>query len=507
MKYANASHALVSLASEIMSRGDLVEVRGQLTRELRHHSFSLSNPLDRSVVVNGRRNNIFATIAESMWVIAGRNDLAFLKAYVPRAVQFSDDSVSWRAGYGPRLRSWKGIDQIAAVRDLLLADSTSRRAVISLWDPTVDFLPSKDIPCTNWLSFTLRDGLLEMAVAIRSNDLIWGFSGINSFEWSLLQEMLAFWLDASVGQIHFFASSLHIYERHFQRIDNIVERSPAQSLWTPESRSAFSTPAADLAETLQTWFAVEEDLRAGTQSPSRIGSIADPLFRDFLRMLDAFWKFSRDGRDAAETALDLVEDPSLVAAGMDYFSWKSNDPIAPPQSSMSIHALLPSIVSLHRAKDAMYGNSWKQRGEQMAVLANLARKLDRLLRYTPGAAPGVEPWFDTAVDLFVYAVKYKTFLLDAAGTARSGTWSDGTEGFERLLSESDLAANPVPVVPSIAAASAAFRAIEDSVEAGEPTSARLELVDGLIRAAARIVEAAADLSPETRAIEMLSWST
>jgi len=39
----------------------------------------------------------------------------------------------------------------------------------------------------------IRDGKLHMNVIVRDNDAVWGFSEINSFEWSVLQEMMAYW--------------------------------------------------------------------------------------------------------------------------------------------------------------------------------------------------------------------------------------------------------------------------------------------------------------------------
>lgn len=508
MKFANASHALVSLAAEIQRNGALVEVRGELTRELRNLSFSLSHPLDRNILVTGRRNNIFASIAESVWVLAGRNDLAFLTPYVPRAPRFSDDGMIWRAGYGPRLRSWQGVDQLEAVRHLLANDPTSRRAVMSIFDPAVDFVPSKDIPCTNWLSFSLRDGVLDLAVAIRSNDLVWGFSGINSFEWSLVQEVMAFWLGAVVGELHFFATSMHIYDRHFERADEILAGVNRPSAWSSENHSAFSTPAEELEPVLGVWFELEAALRADVEARPRIAEVKDPLLSDYLRMLDAFWTYNREGRQAAEAALTLVNDQSLVDAGMDYFAWTSGDP-APTVAleAATIADYVPHLIALHAAKDKMYGDSWKRRGEQMAVLANLARKVDRLVKYGSNPSSGAESWFDTAVDLFVYAVKYKTFLLDAVNPPSPGDGlSDGAAGFQVLLDRQDLGTGTLAMQPAVDTVAATFQRIEDSATNGEGVSARLQLVDDLIVSAARIVEAAAGLNPERTAAEVASWT-
>ena len=104
---------------------------------------------------------------------------------------------------------------------------------------------------------------------------------------------------------------------------------------------------------------------------------------------------------------------------------------------------LEAARTLHAKKDAMYRNAWKKRGEVLGVLANIARKVDRLENVLDGA-PGArdESLLDTAVDLLVYSIKYQTFLADHdVSIAKSlfprdglcGPYSEGCAGFEHLL--------------------------------------------------------------------------
>src|SRR5687767_451099 len=72
-----------------------------------------------------------------------------------------------------------------------------------------------------------------------------------------------------------------------------------------------------------------------------------------------------------------------------------------------------AIRTLHREKDAVYRDAWKKRGEVISILANIARKVDRL-EYIADGAPSTsdESILDTVVDLFVYCLKYQTFLAE-----------------------------------------------------------------------------------------------
>jgi hypothetical protein len=106
-----------------------------------------------------------------------------------------------------------------------------------------------------------------------------------------------------------------------------------------------------------------------------------------------------------------------------------------------------ALQRLHRVKDAAYRDAWKKRGEVMSIMANIARKVDRL-EYVTGGAPATpdESLLDTAVDLLVYSLKYQTYLADqdaaVAATLYQGAaampYSDGPSGFEVLLSELDV---------------------------------------------------------------------
>ena len=108
-----------------------------------------------------------------------------------------------------------------------------------------------------------------------------------------------------------------------------------------------------------------------------------------------------------------------------------------------------AIRRLHREKSAAYRDAWKRRGEVISIVANIARKVDRLEHASDGA-PGLrdENVMDTAIDLLIYCIKYKTFLADMDESVAtlifkkptSRPYSDGWEGFESALDTVDLAA-------------------------------------------------------------------
>lgn len=218
----NLNRAFDKLGLEIFESGKPVGPRGMQTLELHPAFVCINNPTERYLSKLKRGNNIFHTIYETLWVFAGRSDVEALAYYLPRAIEFSDDGKTWRGGYGPRLFRWgegtygsKAENQLRNVVDYFKKDIETRHAVIEIWDPYLDtpYLKTKDRPCSNYLHFMVRDGALDLLVIMRSNDLWWGFSSVNVFEWSFLQEIIALSIEQPVGKLYYLADSLHVYEK------------------------------------------------------------------------------------------------------------------------------------------------------------------------------------------------------------------------------------------------------------------------------------------------------
>jgi thymidylate synthase len=442
MQFRSVNEALPSLAHMLLTEGTDVPSRVGATKELTFQHFTITDPLQREIVVEGRKANIAAQIAETMWVLSGRNDVEWLSAYLPRAADFSDDGTTWRAGYGPRLRNWQGelhgtgigADQMMNIIRLLQEDPGTRRAVMSLWAPYEDVAPSKDIPCNNWLHFLSRDNVLDLHVAIRSNDLVWGWSGINQFEWSVLLEVVAHYAGLQVGGIHYAVSSLHMYDRHWDKAPTWKVRT----VHTQRDRR-FDSQGLDWDMLCAAWFKLEDRIRnVGTKCTGPgcdgcvlakdIAAFPDPMLRSWLNVLGWWWTGQggwlhsvQDSRlwHAAQVGTGPKARPAAPQTGADaasgtlaaYTGAGATRPQVQRAHPANAGRFVQEVIQLHIDKDRSYGTSWKKRGELFSILPNIARKADRL-----GAGETTdENQTDTAVDLMVYLAKYRTFLLDASG--------------------------------------------------------------------------------------------
>ena len=130
-------------------------------------------------------------------------------------------------------------------------------------------------------------------------------------------------------------------------------------------------------------------------------------------------------------------------------------------------------------KHAAYGDSWKRRGETLGILANVARKVDRL-----GKTDEHETALDTAVDLLVYLVKYEAWLRDQEiGGKRSDdiVWANTRIIVLLKVAQSD------PIYPAeYLAGDINASALDESWEHFD-TGERINEVSGIARRAARHV--------------------
>ena len=402
--FGNVNDALPVLMRDLLALGDQFDSRAGKTAELTHVGITLRSPQQREIVIDHRKANIAAQIVETMWILSGRNDVAGLVHYLPRAADFSDDGIGWRAGYGPRLRNYHGIDQLAYVVDTLADNPSSRQAVATIWDPTVDTQPGKDIACNNWLSFSSRHGKLDLMVGIRSNDAMWGWSGINAFEWSSLLELVALLAGLEIGSLHFATTSFHLYEQHWAKAAEI-SKIDGSFLYTDSPRMTLEgeTILSRFDELSQAWFVLEEAIRYGRDVV--VDSFPDPMLRSWLRVLQWYWSGDEMFLEPLKrTRLYMACIVGMKPAGQQQEEQLQLD--VRPSRATQASDMCDFVNNLHAQKHAAYGDSWKRRGEYM-ILANIARKVDRI---EGGKDTPDETQADTAQDLLVYLAKYRSWL-------------------------------------------------------------------------------------------------
>ena len=238
----------------------------------------------------------------------------------------------------------------------------------------------------------------------------------------------------------YIATSFHLYSYHEKRGEKIVDNfrgvtSYDFGLIPPP----FQTPFELLDDVLKAWFALEKDLRNNPKiNINAVRDLGDPFLSLALEMMRIYqgvkvgWPFEKlaeelaklPGYDLTAAAYEffgrqypsvLIDIPELqIARFIEAYKGKEKRVFL---SSEEISAIIDSIKRLHTKKDAAYGISWKKRGELTSILANIARKVDRLEQYSSKVTELIdESVLDTAIDLFVYLLKYRLFLFERGST-------------------------------------------------------------------------------------------
>lgn len=194
-----------------------------------------NHPLERVLFSPLRDANPFFHFFESLWMLAGRQDIAFPTYFNSRFGAYSDDGVTQRGAYGYRWRKWFGYDQLHTIANELRDNPASRRCVLTMWDAS-ETVPSEkghiarfarehphdyelgdlladsvDKPCNTHAYVDVRGGKLNLTVLCRSNDIWWGAYGANAVHMSFLQEYLAGRVGVPVGVYRQVSNNYHIY--------------------------------------------------------------------------------------------------------------------------------------------------------------------------------------------------------------------------------------------------------------------------------------------------------
>jgi len=172
-----------------------------------------------------RDANPYFHFMESLWMLAGRNDVQWISQFNGRINTYSDDGEYFHGAYGFRWREWFGEDQLLTAVYRLKKYPNDRRTVIGMWDPWEDLQQNndgKDYPCNTQIYFWARNGKLNMTVANRSNDMIWGAYGANAVHMSFLLEYMAGMCGLKVGVYNQFSNNLHAYVETLEKLRMIV---------------------------------------------------------------------------------------------------------------------------------------------------------------------------------------------------------------------------------------------------------------------------------------------
>jgi thymidylate synthase len=253
---------------------------GGVTKELLGATIVIEKPRAR-ISRSENRGKPFSALGELLWYLARSDKLDFIRPYVKRYEEETEDGDTVHGAYGPRLFAMRGnINQIENVTSLLRARPGSRRAVIQLFAAEDIDRHFKEIPCTTTLQFLLRSDRLNMSVTMRSNDAYWGLPH-DVFCFTMLQEMMARRLGVDVGHYLHYVGSMHIYKDHFEDAQAYLDEGHQKAVEMPPM------PEGDPFDLIPRLLDAESQVRGG-RPLGAADVFADPYWADILRLLQVY---------------------------------------------------------------------------------------------------------------------------------------------------------------------------------------------------------------------------
>ena len=226
--YNSLEEALVREIKDVNLNGSETHSRGRVQRENLFRSFCILDPTDLAIKNPARAFNPAYAFTEWFWYLSKDPNVRNIGKFAKIWLDIADSTGRVESNYGTYLLD----DQWQFVKDELKRDPYSRRCTIVIHQPVHKYMNDQDMPCTQYLQFFIRDNMLHMGVNMRSNDLVYGFCN-DVFTFSLFQQLMLNELriempELTLGHYYHHTGSMHVYERHFEMMNQILSIQTAK---------------------------------------------------------------------------------------------------------------------------------------------------------------------------------------------------------------------------------------------------------------------------------------
>lgn len=232
--YKNKTFAQVykSSLSDLVNRPEyVVSPRGFKINENLNVALEIINPR-YCLFKNEIRGSQFKYIAaEIVYYFSGRRDLGFISRFAPFWNQIANDDKTVNSAYGNLIFNEEGptgLTQWEWAYQSLINDVDTRQAIMLFNKPSYQYYGNRDFICTLSGIFNIRNNKLNFTIHMRSNDAVLGTATDISFFCLLQMQMLNLlksykYPGLELGTFTHIANSYHVYEKHFDLIDNMCK--------------------------------------------------------------------------------------------------------------------------------------------------------------------------------------------------------------------------------------------------------------------------------------------
>ncbi|MEQ8177215.1 MAG: thymidylate synthase [Amphiplicatus sp.] len=217
------------LARALEEGDDRPERTGTGARAVFGHQMRF-NLADGFPLTTTKKLHLKSIVHELLWFLAGDTNVAYLKDNgVSIWNEWADENGELGPVYGKQWRSWAApdgrvIDQMAWVVSEIKRNPTSRRLIVSAWNPA-DVERMALPPCHCLFQFFVARGRLSCQLYQRSGDIFLGVP-FNIASYALLTHMVAQATGLEAGDFVHTLGDAHIYHNHFEQARLQLQRAP-----------------------------------------------------------------------------------------------------------------------------------------------------------------------------------------------------------------------------------------------------------------------------------------
>ncbi len=232
--------------------------------------------------VTTKRLAFRSVLGELLWFLAGSSDVRELHAlgvriwdgnayapyWTPKA-RFDGDA---GRNYGQQWRDWIApdgthVDQLRTVVARLKSDPSSRRHLVTAWNPGE--LDETSLPaCHALFQFFVAEGRLSLMMYQRSCDLFLGVP-FNMAQYAVLLHLVAQFTGLLPDEFIHVLADAHIYRDHIEPVRQQLAREPF-----PSPRLALDPSLRDLDDVVARYHDIVERARAGEKPGPLLDGVA-----------------------------------------------------------------------------------------------------------------------------------------------------------------------------------------------------------------------------------------
>ena len=193
-------------------------------------------------LVTTKKLHLRSIIYELIWFINGGTNINYLNDNgVSIWDEWADKKGDLGPIYGAQWRNWNndGVDQLKDVISSLKENPSSRRMIVTAWNPNIIPNTTKTFsenvkegkaalpPCHAFFQFYVADNKLSCQMYQRSADVFLGVP-FNIASYALLTFMIAQVCELEIGEFVHTLGDAHIYLNHLEQVDLQLSRDPLE---------------------------------------------------------------------------------------------------------------------------------------------------------------------------------------------------------------------------------------------------------------------------------------